>query len=76
LKNFLGKIVVWFVLCTDRLDLFKNSNSLNVQIRGISMENCVLMYYSSRYDENFEIVKCTKSQNLKGKSKNIRNREN
>ena len=70
------QLKIMYIRFIDCLDLFKNSNSLNVQICGISMENCVLMYYSSRYDENFEIVKCTKSQNLKGKSKNIPNCEN
>ena len=50
---------IMYIRCTDRSDLFKTLNSLNVYKNP--MENCLLMYYSSKFDENFEIVESTKS---------------
>ena len=36
---------IMYIRCTDRSDLFKTSNSLNVQNHENPMENCLLMYY-------------------------------
>ena len=52
---------IMYIRCTDRLDLFKTSNSLNVQNCENPMDNCLLMYYSSKFDEKFEIVESTKN---------------
>ena len=52
---------IMYIRCTDHSNLFKTSNSLNVQNRENPMENCLLMYYSSKFDEKFEIIESTKS---------------
>ena len=60
------------MLCTDRLDLFKNLNSLDVQIHGISMENCVLC---TIHPDMMKILKSLNVQNHKISKENQRTYE-
>ena len=51
-----------YVRCTDRMNLFKNLNSLNVQNRENSRKNSVYqMYRYYKFVEKFEFVDCVKS---------------
>ena len=67
---------ILYIKCVDSPDLLRNLILLKVKNRENLTKNCVLIYYSSRFDEKFEIVECTKSGKLKGKSKNVPNHEN
>ena len=59
------------------MNLFKTSNSLNVQNCENSMENFVHQTYKSfRFVKKFEFVKCTNWRKFDGKLMNVRNREN
>ena len=56
-----------YIRCTESLDSWKNSNSLNVWYRENSMENFVhQMYKKSKFEEMFEFVECTKSWKING----------
>ena len=51
-----------YIKCIDRMNLFKNSNSLNVQNRGNPMEIFVpQMYRSFELEKKFEFFECTNS---------------
>ena len=66
-----------YTKCTDLMNLFKNSNSLNVQNSENSMENFVhQMYRSFGFLKKFKFVKCTNWRKLDGKLMNVPNREN
>ena len=59
------------------MNLFKNSNSLNVQNSENSMENFVHQTYRSfGLVKNFEFIECTNLIKFDGKSKNVPNHEN
>ena len=52
-----------YVRCIDRMNLFKNLNSLNVQNCENSRKNCVhQMYRQYEFVENFEFVDCVKME--------------
>ena len=51
-----------YVRCTDRMNLFKNLNLLNVQNHENSRKNSVhQMYRQYEFVEKFEFVECVKS---------------
>ena len=50
-----------YVRCINRMNLFKNLNSLNVQNYENSWKNCVYqMYRQYEFVEKFEFVDCVK----------------
>ena len=52
-----------YIRCINRMNLFKNLNSLNIQNCEISRENCVYqMYRQYEFVENFEFVDCVKME--------------
>ena len=66
-----------YTKCIDHMNLFKNSNLLNVQNSENSMENFVYQTYRSfGLVKKFEFVEGTNSLKFDGKSKNVPNHEN
>ena len=67
---------VVYIRCTNISDLLRNLNSLKVQNRENSMENCVQQIYRSfKFVKKFEFVEYTNSGKIDGKSMYVPNRE-